>query len=137
MLLVLALAGGHASLLLRGVRDEDSDGVRALRGAVLTVIVVLCLMAIVEISSNGEDIDPEAFGVLAVLYLLGTLLLPLVRRVSGQAPPPARTAPELLRREGHVLVEGPVRRGGAHGHGENVCLREPDGTLVEVITYDR
>jgi hypothetical protein len=139
ILFVLALGGGHASLLLRGANEADADSVRAIRTVVLLAIAALCLMAVSEISSNGSQIDPRAFGVLAVLYLLGTVLLPLVRRSSTPSLPAAGSAPlsasELLRANGHVLVEGPVSRGGIHGGGENVCLREPDGTLIEVITY--
>jgi peptidoglycan/LPS O-acetylase OafA/YrhL len=136
-LLVLAFGGGHASLLLKGSRDDDVDAVRAIRGGVLATIAALCLMAVAEITSNGSQIDPRAFGVFAVLYLLGTVLLPLFRRSSGPpAPPTPASASDLLRQHGHVLVEGPVQRGGVHGTGRNVCLREPDGTLVELITYD-
>jgi drug/metabolite transporter (DMT)-like permease len=136
ILLILALGGGHASLLLKGSRETDADAVSAIRVGVLLAIAALCLMAVAEITSDGDQIDPRAFGVFAVLYLLGTVLLPLVRRSSD--PPMPATSPsaaDLLRHHGHVLVEGPVRRGGVHGDGRNVCLREPDGTLVEVITY--
>jgi peptidoglycan/LPS O-acetylase OafA/YrhL len=140
ILFVLALGGGHAALLMKGIREDDADSVRVIRGGVLLTIAVICLLAISEISSNGSDVDPRTFGVLAVLYLLGTVLLPLVRRSSTSSPPAAGSAPlsasELLRANGHVLVEGPVSRGGAHGGGENVCLRTPDGTLIEVITYN-
>jgi peptidoglycan/LPS O-acetylase OafA/YrhL len=143
ILFVLAAGSGHAALLLKGAREDDNESVRAIRGAVLVLIATLCLMATMEISSDGGDIDPRAFGVLAVLYLLGTLLLPLARHGSSPAPsapapqgPPPASAAELLRANGHVVVEGPLTRGGIHGGGENVCLREPDGTLVELITYD-
>jgi hypothetical protein len=137
ILFVLALGGSHVSLLLKGSREEDSEGVRWLRAGVLLAIGVLCTMAIVEISSNGSDTDPRAFGVIAILYLLGTALIPLVRRNStARAPTERPSASELLRKNGHVLLEGPVSRGGVHGTGQNVCLRDPDGTLIEVITYD-
>jgi hypothetical protein len=137
ILLVLSFGGAHASLLLKGTRDDDPDAVRNIRLGVLVTIAALCLMTILEIASKEAPIDPRAFGVLAVLYLLGTVLLPLVRRSSGPRPPETRpSASDVLRGHGHVLVEGPVRRGGIHGVGSNVCLREQDGTLVEVITYD-
>jgi peptidoglycan/LPS O-acetylase OafA/YrhL len=152
ILFVLALGGGHAALLTKGIRDDDADGVRAIRGGVLLTIAVICLLAISEISSNGGDVDPRTFGVLAVLYLLGTVLLPLVRRnsPSDHSPPeppampptpvsaPGRpvAVPELLCANGHLVVEGPVARGGVHGSGQNVCMRDPDGKLVEVIVYD-
>jgi hypothetical protein len=135
-LFAFALGGGHASLLLKGARDDDPDTVRAVRAMVLGTIAALCLMAWIEITSNGPDLDPRLLGVTAVLYLLGIGLLPLARRAS---PPAARgqrrSAPDLLRDNGHVLVEGPNLRAGAHGSGQSVCLREPDGTLIEIITY--
>jgi peptidoglycan/LPS O-acetylase OafA/YrhL len=137
ILLVLALGGGHAALLMKDGREEDAEGVRAIRAGVLLAIAALCLMAISEISSNGRQVDPRAFGVLAILYLLGTMVLPLARRSSSSAAESAPpSASELLRANGHILVEGPVSRGGVHGGGKNVCLREPDGTLIEVITYE-
>ena len=80
--------------------------------------------------------DPRLLGVTAVLYLLGSALLPLVRRISPSAPSTARSATDLLRENGYVLVEGPTARGGVQGSGHNVCLREPDGTLIEVVTHD-
>lgn len=135
ILFVLALGGGHGALLLKGAREGDAEAVRAIRLLVLIAIAALCLMAAIEISAHGSDMDPRLLGVTAVLYLLGTALLPLVRRTSSPAPPTGRSATELLRENGHVLVEGPTARGGVHGSGHNVCLREPDGTLIEVITY--
>lgn len=93
-LTLVALAGGHASMLLGSARPEDSDTVRLVRTGVLITVGVLLLMAIAEISSPGEDLGWEAFGVLAVLYLLGTLVLPLLRRMpSAAAPATATTTP--------------------------------------------
>jgi catechol 2,3-dioxygenase-like lactoylglutathione lyase family enzyme len=38
--------------------------------------------------------------------------------------------------EHDVAVElGPVERGGARGHGTSVYFRDPDGTLLEFISY--
>ncbi len=83
---VLALASGHVSLLLGSARSEDSDTVRLVRGGVILAAAVLCLMAVVEISSRGEDVGIRTIAVVAVLYVLGTILLPLLRRASVAKP---------------------------------------------------
>jgi hypothetical protein len=133
--IVLAVAGGHASLLLASVRDEDSDAVRLARGGTLLAIAVLSLMAVVEIAADGEEIDPRLFGVVAVVYVLGTLLLPLLRR-TAPARSPSASAVELLRNNGHVPVEGPASGVGARGPKQSTYLRAPDGRLVELVVYD-
>jgi catechol 2,3-dioxygenase-like lactoylglutathione lyase family enzyme len=33
------------------------------------------------------------------------------------------------------IEEGPVRRHGAHGEGTSVYFRDPDGSLLELISY--
>jgi catechol 2,3-dioxygenase-like lactoylglutathione lyase family enzyme len=33
------------------------------------------------------------------------------------------------------IEEGPVRRPGAHGEGTSVYFRDPDGSLLELISY--
>jgi catechol 2,3-dioxygenase-like lactoylglutathione lyase family enzyme len=218
--IVLAVAAGHASLLLSSARDEDGEGVRTMRAVLLLVIALLSLMAAVEISADGEDISPQAFGIVAVLYILGTLLLPLVRRLSAdrevrEADRPDRPRPdaagqavggphvvgieevavaldanprtdsffrevlggqrisgpdgasayrlgeqqlkvyapgdsrvrfvwsgaieaavEHLRLRGVESIEGPVDRLGTRGPGRSVFFRDPDGDLVELISYD-
>ena len=51
-------------------------------------------------------------------------------------PGPVETAIEHLRAH-HVDVElGPVRRRGARGEGTSVYFRDPDGSLLELISYD-
>ena len=82
---VLALANGHTSLLLASQREDDSDAVRLLRGGVLGTLSLLCLMVVVELSSRGENVGIRAIAVVAVLYLLGAILLPLMRRASAAA----------------------------------------------------
>lgn len=37
---------------------------------------------------------------------------------------------------GVEVVEGPVQRSGARGTGTSVYFRDPDGTLLELISYD-
>jgi hypothetical protein len=135
--IVLAIAGGHASVLLASAREDDSDAVRLTRAGTLLAIALLSSLAVAEIAADGGEIDPRGIGIVAVLYILGTLLLPLLRRgTTTRAPAEPDSAVELLRGHGHVLVEGPVRRPGTHGRGQSICLREPDGTLIELIVYD-
>jgi catechol 2,3-dioxygenase-like lactoylglutathione lyase family enzyme len=44
-------------------------------------------------------------------------------------------AAEHLRSHGVEIVAGPVEREGARGRGESVYFRDPDGTLLELISY--
>ena len=41
-----------------------------------------------------------------------------------------------LEREGVAIEQGPVARVGAAGRGTSVYFRDPDGTLLELISYD-
>jgi catechol 2,3-dioxygenase-like lactoylglutathione lyase family enzyme len=222
VIIVLALAAGHLSVLLASARPGDSEGLRLLRGGVVVCLGALTLMAVVELTEHGEELDWRLAGVIAVLYVLGSVLLPVVKhaspdaagstavlaepsaaRVSGidhaviavsdrsrsdwfygrvlgatieslengrvayrfggqrlnvhqadvEAAPlaarpvqpggsdlclawdgPAEAALEHLRRHG-VVGDGPVPRRGARGAGESVYCRDPDGSLIELISY--
>jgi len=229
--IALAVAGGHASLLLGAVRADDNDAVRLVRGATLATLGLLTFLAVVEISSNGQDLSIRLIGVVAVLYVLGAALLPLIRRMSPKVPdataPASAAAPvttpatfgasimrfdhlvlavtDRLRSDafyrdvlgaklvaissgrvayriggqqlnvhepgiaaeplpvdpvrpgnsdlcfiwdgsietavGHLhrhavqIVAGPVTRVGAHGPGQSVYFQDPDGSLIELISY--
>lgn len=221
--IILALAGGHLSVLLASSQAADPEGLRLLRGGVVVCLGALALMAIVELAEHGEQLDWRLIGVVAVLYVLGTLLLPVVRHAAGPADaaipaspaPPApwiagidhvvvavsdrrrsdwfyrdvlgaaietgeggrvayrfagqrlnvhepgiaasplaadpvrpgntdiclvwsgsaQAALEHLHRCGIEVVGGPVPRQGAGGPGLSVYCRDPDGSLVELISY--
>ena len=45
------------------------------------------------------------------------------------------TAVEHLRAHGVEIEEGPSERAGARGKGTSVYFRDPDGTLLEFISY--
>jgi ribonuclease HI len=47
------------------------------------------------------------------------------------------TAVEHLNRHGVDVQEGPVDRDGARGSGRSVYFRDPDGSLLELISYER
>jgi catechol 2,3-dioxygenase-like lactoylglutathione lyase family enzyme len=49
---------------------------------------------------------------------------------------PIEDAVEHLRRNGAEILEGPVGREGAFGSGRSVYFRDPDGSLLEFISYD-
>jgi catechol 2,3-dioxygenase-like lactoylglutathione lyase family enzyme len=42
---------------------------------------------------------------------------------------------EHLRARGVPVEKGPITRGGAKGRGTSVYFRDPDGTLLELISY--
>jgi catechol 2,3-dioxygenase-like lactoylglutathione lyase family enzyme len=48
---------------------------------------------------------------------------------------PIEAAIEHLRDHGVDVELGPVPRAGARGDGTSVYFRDPDGTLLEFITY--
>jgi catechol 2,3-dioxygenase-like lactoylglutathione lyase family enzyme len=45
------------------------------------------------------------------------------------------SAIDHLRAHGVEIVEGPVERNGARGAGVSVYCRDPDGSLIELISY--
>ena len=106
-----------------------------------------------EIVTRGHEVSWKAIGVFAVLYVLGTLLLPLVRIAtrSSEAPPPVDSPPvpaatvlsavQLdaaiadLCGQGFEIVLPPAPTQGAHGPALAASLRDPDGRLLELIAY--
>jgi catechol 2,3-dioxygenase-like lactoylglutathione lyase family enzyme len=48
---------------------------------------------------------------------------------------PIGEAVEHLRRHGVEIEEGPSERPGARGQGTSVYFRDPDGSLLELISY--
>jgi catechol 2,3-dioxygenase-like lactoylglutathione lyase family enzyme len=50
-------------------------------------------------------------------------------------PGPAADAVAHLERHGVEVEEGPVPRQGARGEGTSVYFRDPDGSLLELISY--
>jgi catechol 2,3-dioxygenase-like lactoylglutathione lyase family enzyme len=51
-------------------------------------------------------------------------------------PGPIAGAVEHLRRQGVEVEEGPVQRPGVRGQGTSVYFRDPDGSLLELISYE-
>lgn len=156
--LILAFACGHTSVLLAGRGETDSQAVELVRAGTILFLWLLVVLALAEISSSGNDVGEKELGVVAVLYALGTVVLPLLRRLApAPTSPPqplakrndelpldhvclvwpgsAESAVAGLAASGAQLVEGPVPRYGAQGAGLSIYYREPDGTLVELISY--
>ena len=50
-------------------------------------------------------------------------------------PGPIQGAREHLERHGVEIESGPVERRGAGGAGTSVYFRDPDGSLLEFISY--
>lgn len=48
---------------------------------------------------------------------------------------PVQSAVAHLRNHGVEIEEGPVTRNGAKGAGQSVYFRDPDGSLMELISY--
>ena len=76
---------------------------------------------------HGPDMDPT----------------PVARRPGGPGsadlclvwPGPIEEAAEHVRAHGVEVEEGPVPRRGARGPGMSVYFRDPDGSLLEFISY--
>jgi catechol 2,3-dioxygenase-like lactoylglutathione lyase family enzyme len=49
---------------------------------------------------------------------------------------PIESAVAHLERHGVAIEAGPVPRGGVGGDGTSVYFRDPDGTLLELISYE-
>jgi catechol 2,3-dioxygenase-like lactoylglutathione lyase family enzyme len=49
---------------------------------------------------------------------------------------PIDAAVTHLEKRGVAIEEGPVARSGAQGDGTSVYFRDPDGSLVELISYE-
>jgi catechol 2,3-dioxygenase-like lactoylglutathione lyase family enzyme len=51
-------------------------------------------------------------------------------------PGPVEEAAAHLERQGIEVELGPIERRGARGPGRSVYFRDPDGSLLELISYD-
>jgi len=73
----------------------------------------------------GREYEPKALkpvpGAIDLCFIAST---PLVEVIA------------TLKREGVVVIEGPVAKTGALGPMMSVYFRDPDGNLVEVSNYD-
>lgn len=89
---VLALAGAHASLLLSRLSDLDTRAVHRLsQAAIACASSAALLVSGVFVVSDGPIASGiwRVVGVLVVLAVLNTLLVPLVRKVTRDTAPRA------------------------------------------------
>jgi hypothetical protein len=80
-----ALWSAHAALLLRSRRPDDSDAIRALtRTAIATLGIDAMIgnLALLDLIGEVDEAGGRAIGVLVVLAVLTTLLVPILRRLS-------------------------------------------------------
>ena len=86
---LIALWSAHAALLLRSRRADDSDAIRLLTVTAITTLGIDTLVGNLALLDAIDDIDEtgaRAIGVLVVLAILTTLLVPILRRLA----PPSR-----------------------------------------------
>jgi hypothetical protein len=155
--LILAFAGGHASVLLAPV--DSTENLRLVRNGTLLALAVLVTMSTIAI--GGGDFGVEPIAIVAVLYALGTVVLALLRRSSPAAAAApvsgpvgatgglpldhlchvwegsAETAVQYLRQQGIDQVTGPLQSTGSNGLGRSVYYRDAEGRLIELIAYER
>lgn len=81
--LVLAFATGHASYLLRAALDENR-AIRWVRVGTILPLAVLVVMVFIDLSADHDEVGTNPISVTVVLYVLGVVLLPLVRRYSAR-----------------------------------------------------
>jgi hypothetical protein len=101
---VLMLAGAHAALLLARLRRSDTRTVHRLTQAAIVSATPAALLVSGLFAASDGPVAPVVWrllGVLVVLALLNTLLVPLARKITGEtqhptgdaAKPSARSTP--------------------------------------------
>jgi hypothetical protein len=89
---VLMLAGAHASLILTRVRCRDSRAVHRLTQAAIVCVTSAALLVSGLFAASDGPVAPAVWrlvGVLVVLALLNTLLVPLARKITRGTQHPA------------------------------------------------
>ena len=96
---IAALAGSHASIVLRGVRDADTPAISALVTASigLGAFDAACGALAVSGAVDADEGAARFMAVTVVLLLLTTALPPILRRVGPTSSPPAAAWPPRRR----------------------------------------
>jgi len=84
-MLIGTLASGLASMLLAGHDDHDADSVKLVRGMTVFALFGLFVAVISEVSASGENVDLQVLGSFSVFYVLGSLTLPLLTRLTRES----------------------------------------------------
>jgi hypothetical protein len=77
--LVISLGVAHICLLLRRSPREDRPAVAFVRVATVALTLLLAGLLVAAIASDSEVADGRTLGIIAVLWVLGTILTPLLR----------------------------------------------------------
>ncbi len=119
---IVAFACGHASVLLAAAAESDSDTIRLVRTGTLLALLLFVAATIAEISSPGTHSGSiKAIAVVAVLYVLGTIVLGLLRRSAGPSvvpTPAARLAGLPGLRLDHLVIAVSDREASTHFYGD-------------------
>ena len=92
---VLMLAGAHASQLLARLRHRDTPTVRGLTRAAIACATSAALLVSGVFGASEGEVAPAVWrllGVLVVLALLSTLLVPLARKITQHTERPNQDA---------------------------------------------
>lgn len=82
-----AVATSHGSLLLRRIRKRAELGQTARYLTFGCGLLLATLLTADIVSDDGEAVDPQLLAVLAILYVLGTVVSPLLRLAEPKSRP--------------------------------------------------
>jgi hypothetical protein len=82
-----AVATSHGSLLLRRIQKRAELGQTARYLTFGCGLLLATLLTADILSDDGEAVDPQLLAVLAILYVLGTVVSPLLRLAEPKSPP--------------------------------------------------
>jgi hypothetical protein len=85
--LVLSLGMAHICLLLRRSPREDRPATGLVRVAAVILTLLLAGFLVADIASDTEVIDGRTLAIVAVLWVLGTILTPLLRMLERTGEP--------------------------------------------------
>ncbi len=87
---IVALTCDHAALLKTARRDRDGDAVTNVTVGTIAAGALLGLMALIAVHSEQQSEGAEQFiAILAILVGLGSILIPLIRRLEPDRDGPA------------------------------------------------
>jgi hypothetical protein len=76
--LVVSLGAAQVCLLLRRSPRDDASATGIVRVATVAIVVLLVALLTVEIATEDEVVGAQALAIIGVLWLLGTILVPLM-----------------------------------------------------------
>lgn len=80
ILVILALASAQVSIVLSFGRDDDGPLASAAVYGSLAGLGLLSVLAMIEVTDPGGDVSSKAMAIAAIVYVLGVILTPLLRR---------------------------------------------------------